>query len=49
LKPGLQEVGKKEDLQDEKYDKKFNQDNDPQFPADGHGSEAVSIKSPDAF
>jgi hypothetical protein len=34
----------KEDLQDSKQDKQFDQDNDPELPANGHTAETIPVK-----
>jgi hypothetical protein len=44
IKFGMQKVGKKENLQDGKHDKKLDKDDFPQGTSDGHLSEAVYIK-----
>lgn len=40
-------VGKEEDLEDEKHDKQFHKDNEPQRAAERHVSEAFEVEVPD--
>jgi hypothetical protein len=41
----LQQVGKEEQAKDGKHDKKFEQDDSPEFSAPGHVPEPIEIKS----
>ena len=44
LKLLLKYVGKKEKPEDGKHDKKFNQDDTPEFFTPGHGPETIPVK-----
>ena len=45
----LQQIGKKEKFEDDKHDKKFYQDDPPEFSAPGHLSEAFVVESENSF
>jgi hypothetical protein len=49
VKIAFQHVGKEKKPENGKHDKKFNQDNTPQFPAPGHFPEAIHIEIENFF
>ena len=47
--PGVQKIGKENQPEDEKKNEKFDQDNGPKSPANGHVPETIKVKQPYPF